>query len=367
MHSGDLAGGGRLIHAAHSFILVLLTLTHPLTSISVGWPLSSPLYPPQLDSGSHQLLVYTLATLLTDMRLSLLAATLAVLSIPVSAAPHKVARCVAKKSITPGSSTTDIPPASSTSSESSSGSATSQAEVSTADPSPTSTSNASSETSSAVSSTDAASSSSEPVASSSSTTAANPAPTVLVAPEDKADGSSEAFRDQILQLHNQLRAQYNATDLKWDQALGDSAAAWVDQCNFDASNTPYTSENIAAGQGSNLLPYLFQQWAQEKDVYDMNHPGLTGFNGGVTGHFTQIVWKGSTSLGCAWKACPAGKIQPGWTGTATYLACQFSPPGNYAPGGNGTLQSFCDNVGCSDSVRNSLPLPDSVQGTTVQR
>lgn len=116
-----------------------------------------------------------------------------------------------------------------------------------------------------------------------------------------------------------------------------------------------------------MLPYLFSQWAQEASVYDMDNPGLTGTNGGQTGHFTALVWKSSTNIGCAWKACPAGNIQEGWTGSATYLVCQYSPPGNYAPKeGDGTKQSFCENVGCSDAARASISLTDSVQGTTVE-
>jgi pathogenesis-related protein 1 len=39
----------------------------------------------------------------------------------------------------------------------------------------------------------------------------------------------------------------------------------------------------------------------------------------VCGHYTQIVWRDTTSVGCAAQSCPQGEI---WV-------CDYSPPGNY--------------------------------------
>lgn len=46
------------------------------------------------------------------------------------------------------------------------------------------------------------------------------------------------------------------------------------------------------------------------------------------GHFTQIVWKGTTEVGCFTAEC----------GGSAITACNYSPPGNY--GG-----AYADNVG----------------------
>lgn len=45
---------------------------------------------------------------------------------------------------------------------------------------------------------------------------------------------------------------------------------------------------------------------------------------GKFGHFTQLVWKSSTKVGCATVQCPAGTVLglPSW-----YTVCNYSPPG----------------------------------------
>jgi pathogenesis-related protein 1 len=69
-----------------------------------------------------------------------------------------------------------------------------------------------------------------------------------------------------------------------------------------------------------------QAWLAEESIYDKGPPGF----GEQTGHYTQVVWKASTSLGCAVHTTPkpvpaAGTTQPY---TWTVLACNYSPAGN---------------------------------------
>jgi hypothetical protein len=51
----------------------------------------------------------------------------------------------------------------------------------------------------------------------------------------------------------------------------------------------------------------------------------------ATGHFTQLVWKNTTSMGCARKECNKDDA-PGW-----YVACEYWPRGN-------VVGQFKDNV-----------------------
>ncbi|KAF8978699.1 CAP domain-containing protein, partial [Cyathus striatus] len=62
-----------------------------------------------------------------------------------------------------------------------------------------------------------------------------------------------------------------------------------------------------------------------------NKPGFSS----ATGHFTQVVWKSSTSIACAIANCPAGTI---FNQTSKYVVCRYAPPGNY-------LGQFPQNVG----------------------
>lgn len=70
-----------------------------------------------------------------------------------------------------------------------------------------------------------------------------------------------------------------------------------------------------------------EAWGDERDLYDFNGP--TGFTE-ETGHFTQLVWRGTTSVGCARINCGVGdddddddEDAQGW-----YVVCEYWPPGN---------------------------------------
>ena len=67
-----------------------------------------------------------------------------------------------------------------------------------------------------------------------------------------------------------------------------------------------------------------QDWYDEVSAYDFKNPGFSS----ATGHFTQLVWKGSTQIGCG-AACSSSN----WC----YVTCNYYPPGNY-------LSQFANNV-----------------------
>lgn len=79
--------------------------------------------------------------------------------------------------------------------------------------------------------------------------------------------------------------------------------------NLRHTSGPY-GENLALGysSGANAV----SAWYSE------------GFNFGGAGklnHFTQVVWKSTTQLGCAYKDCRA----KGW---GLYVICNYQKPGN---------------------------------------
>ena len=62
-------------------------------------------------------------------------------------------------------------------------------------------------------------------------------------------------------------------------------------------------ENLAAGGGDGYsIPDLFKLWTDESSDYDPSNPTYS--------HFTQVVWKGSSQLGCAVVTCPADTVFP---------------------------------------------------------
>ena len=62
-------------------------------------------------------------------------------------------------------------------------------------------------------------------------------------------------------------------------------------------------------------------WADEREKYDF----ASGEFDTATGHFTQLVWKDTKSVGCARKECNGDDENdaPGW-----FLVCEYFPGGN---------------------------------------
>ncbi|KAE8219562.1 hypothetical protein CF319_g6766 [Tilletia indica] len=97
---------------------------------------------------------------------------------------------------------------------------------------------------------------------------------------------------QALSAHNAARAKHGASPLVWDPKLASYAASKASQCHFEHTGGPY-GENLAAGT-SMTYSSAVKMWMAESSAY---HPG-DGFSTS-SGHFTQVVWKGSKRLGCA--------------------------------------------------------------------
>ena len=61
-------------------------------------------------------------------------------------------------------------------------------------------------------------------------------------------------------------------------------------------------------------------WGDERTKYDFKHGAFSE----ATGHFTQLVWKASTSVGCARMDCEGkGGTAQGW-----FVVCEYWPAGN---------------------------------------
>lgn len=126
----------------------------------------------------------------------------------------------------------------------------------------------------------------------------------------------EPSKDIILSAHNTVRTRHHVSNLSWDYKLALYARLHANKCEFKHSSFGY-GENIAMGYPSPDAAVM--AWYHEKNLYSYNKPGFSH----ATGHFTQIVWKGSQQIGCAYVACN------GKNGThGNYLVCEYSPAGN---------------------------------------
>jgi hypothetical protein len=134
---------------------------------------------------------------------------------------------------------------------------------------------------------------------------------------------TELFTSAILNSTNFFRADHNATPAEWNSTIADFAADYLrgnDDCDFKHSGGPY-GENIALG--CTEVTGCVDLWGNERKDY--NKPEFSE----ETGHFTQLVWKNSTNVGCGRRLCG----DKGW-----FLVCEYWPRGN-------VVGQFGDQVG----------------------
>ncbi|KAH6976180.1 CAP domain-containing protein [Ilyonectria sp. MPI-CAGE-AT-0026] len=130
-------------------------------------------------------------------------------------------------------------------------------------------------------------------------------------PEWKQD---KTFTSAILNSTNFYRSEHNATALTWNETLEDFAADYLDgnDCAFEHSGGPY-GENLAIGYPNATASV--EAWGNERDEYNFRRGKFSH----ATGHFTQLVWKDTTDVGCGRRLCG----ESGW-----YLVCEYWPRGN---------------------------------------
>jgi uncharacterized protein YkwD len=128
-------------------------------------------------------------------------------------------------------------------------------------------------------------------------------------------GVDEDFAKLILDIHNKYRAAHGAGPLSWDTLAYEYAQNNAN--SYDCSGVlTHThgqfGENLACGFKDG--PSAVTAWYDEGQTY--NYQTANEYN-----HFTQVVWKGSTKMGCAIKDCSRNN----W---GHYVVCEYDPPGN---------------------------------------
>jgi len=125
-------------------------------------------------------------------------------------------------------------------------------------------------------------------------------------------------RAEYLKFHNEARAQHGAQALSYSLQLENFAQQWADNCVFEHSGGKFgrVGENLAAGTGVYSIKDMIGDWVVEVKDYNPGNPDPS--------HFTQVVWKGTTQVGCAKQTCN-GILG---NGPATYYVCEYLPAGN---------------------------------------
>jgi len=144
----------------------------------------------------------------------------------------------------------------------------------------------------------------------------------------------------MTEAHNKVRQKHDVPPLTWSKELATYAQEWADHLsaknNCTMKHRPISGKfariygmNIfwaSARQWSNgavevqsiSAADVVYAWADEEKDYD--YASNTCKAGEMCGHYTQIVWKNSTKVGCGMTVCPdSGQM---WV-------CSYNPIGNY--------------------------------------
>ena len=154
-------------------------------------------------------------------------------------------------------------------------------------------------------------------------------------PENRVNASA------MLAAHNHWRAQVGVAGLSWSDDLEQQALGWADElrkngCFMEHSGpgenlfwaSPRQTAVLKEGSNDwlreNSLQEISEQqvvesWASEEKWFDPETNGCNAPANETCGHYTQLVWRTTTEVGCG-KAVCADHSQV-WV-------CSYDPPGN---------------------------------------
>lgn len=145
----------------------------------------------------------------------------------------------------------------------------------------------------------------------------------------------KAFQEAILARHNEYRALHGVPPLRWSDAIAKYAESRA-RTRAQEEGLSAGHSGLASGYGENLywggssgagsavpsakaiVEQATQSWYNELKDYSYASPGFSP----QVGHFTQMVWKGTTEVGCAVLNVKGSQ----WL--ETYVVCDYQPPGN---------------------------------------
>lgn len=147
-------------------------------------------------------------------------------------------------------------------------------------------------------------------------------------PQGRPAPTLDNLEARLLAAHNRERAAVGVPALVWDPALAASAAVYGPQLAA-MGRLQHSPREGRAGQGENLwlgtrgaytLEEMVGSWAGEKRIF---RPGIfpnvsTSGNWSDVAHYTQMIWRGTTRVGCAVQRSAQ------WD----FLICRYAPQGN---------------------------------------
>ncbi|MCY1022933.1 CAP family protein [Pyxidicoccus sp. MSG2] len=145
------------------------------------------------------------------------------------------------------------------------------------------------------------------------------------------DVTTAELNNTLLKLHNEYRARHGTPALVVDPSIVAYAKSRAKAVSTHeglseghrgldhkyGENLYWGGSETKAG-ASGIVNAAVKSWYDEISQYNFKTGGFSG----ATGHFTQLVWKGTTKMGCAVAQGKGSK----WY--ETYVVCNYQAPGN---------------------------------------
>lgn len=145
-----------------------------------------------------------------------------------------------------------------------------------------------------------------------------------------------SYQAAILYHHNVARANHGAAALIWDASCAANALAAANTCNY----ARYMPAGVNQGQNRylstsnefNVTAAITEAWYKNEFSAAVPWFGIASLPisllGGVE-DLTQLLWKGTTRVGCASVDCGARMRGGGATGSSNkYTVCNYAAAGN---------------------------------------
>ncbi|KAJ5677145.1 uncharacterized protein N7477_002778 [Penicillium maclennaniae] len=137
--------------------------------------------------------------------------------------------------------------------------------------------------------------------------------------------AANAYQQAVLYNHNIHRSNHSAPSVDWSADLENSARALAAKCVYEHDTSidgGGYGQNIGYGVGADQVGVMLTNLMYNDEIdyfptpYGESDPSMADFE--KWGHFSQIVWKGTTHVGCATvQLSPLHRLQ-------------LLSPGNYA-------------------------------------
>jgi hypothetical protein len=198
------------------------------------------------------------------------------------------------------------------------------------------------------------------IASSASTSLSSIAPSITVGPSH-ISGPNQAslssgpdYTAAVLYHHNAARANHGAGMMNWCSDCETAARTTAELCIFEHSIPAGVNQGqnlfTVSGDSFNVTAGITESWYKAELPFMNGYFGMANIPDDVfhkVGHFTQVVWIDSTSVGCVSQDCTGRMIVNGASSNLDkFTVCNYDPAGNVNDGyGLNVLPPISNNLG----------------------